>query len=222
MGIMTKETRRKCWVQDAIRNMPYPIDIYNEKKRDGQCQSQQSRVLRPSAVLFKCQIDDFFINVAATTRADIGVSKMRAKSRLMLCCAVLSHFPYLIGPTLRSIIQSCLPKTHHPAPHARSRFSPSGRGTAAILPLASFDGDAFLLGIWEAKPIPTHTSRIAVFIAVVKLRAPKFGRENAIGEELCNEATYAARGGVYSCVFEASGLGEEEVVDCCWGELGVT
>jgi hypothetical protein len=161
-------------------------------------------------------------NVAAATLADIGVSKMRAKSRLMLCYAVLSHFPYLIGPILRSIIQSGLPKTHHSAPHTWSRFSPFGRGTGAILPLASFDGDAFLLGIREAKPVPTHTSRIAVFIAIVKLRAPKFGREYAIGEEFCNEATYAAGGGVYGCVFEASGLGEEEVVDCCWGELGVT
>ena len=140
----------------------------------------------------------------------------------MLCCAVLSHFSYLTDPILRSIIQSCLPKTHHPAPHAQSRLSPSGRRTAAILPLAAFDGDDFLLGIWEVESIPTHTSRIAVLIAVVEFRTPKFGREYAVWEELCDEATYAAGGGVYGCVFEASGLGEEEVVDCCWGWLGVT
>jgi len=41
----------------------------------------------------------------------------------------------------------------------------------------------------------------------VELGAPEFGREDAVWEELCDEAAYATGGGVYGCVFEAASLG---------------
>jgi hypothetical protein len=87
--------------------------------------------------------------------------------------------------------------------------------------LAALDYHAFLLWIREVESISTHTSRIAVLIPVVEFCTPEIGREDAVWEELCDEAAHAAGGGVYGCIFEAAGLREEEVVDCCWGWWGV-
>jgi hypothetical protein len=118
---------------------------------------------------------------------------------------------------LNHLIRSCFPKARHPAPQSWARFSPSLRCTATIPPLAPFDGNTFLLWIREAEPIPTYASCITILVSSVEFRATEFGRKDAVWEELCDEAANTAGGGVYSCIFEAAGLGEEEVVDCCWG-----
>ncbi len=117
---------------------------------------------------------------------------------------------------------SCLPHPHHPPPYSRPRFPPSGSSSLANSPLTgAFDGYDFLLWIREAETIPSHASSVAVLILVVEFRAPEFRRQDAVWEEFVDQPAYTAGGGVYGCIFEAPGFGEEEVVDCCWGKWRV-